>query len=662
MPSFEKHKDTKPIDSDSKYLLTEKNLVSMSCSNKDSINNLYAHDCVSDNKIGQKSCVHTSDSDPMSLAIYKDISYNLMQKQQNGNSDVKDDNRYDKKLNQPNFKPSISNVFNSLNEYINAPTGSLDYVEPILDKKVDLTKVSMAEEDFIATKDTTIEHSTSKEKKMDSTGKNILDYKAVLSELNMFVKTEDKRDSTMQSVTPQQFTMIKSEKCNTTTIPTSNIAVSRQEHDSVESTEPSDKIKQHEDINNASKFEKIRINQVSEISEEEFQEKIKNCPITLHNTSEKTMDTNGRFEASSESIANKQKQLNLMSQSPVDRYTFIKSNDCIAENTISLNTNSTNSKNYNENAKTNKICDISSNVYVDPTTDASDNFSEEELNRYLLELEEEEKCKTQSASRLDDTWSLKQHDKSENNKAKAANQRHEDINDASKFEKSRINQVPEITEEDLQEKIKNFPKIYHSTNTCDENVIDVQCDDTLKVALNEKSKQLQNTQSNELDKTIMENDISKIANQDVQENILQTLKDIAIEETTALKFENAEEQYNCSVDVTRNVQQNISTSIRSQDNNDNAVKNLSEDKEDCAERIHCQDITKNNQDTPTQHDNRTHDGDKISKTEIMYKIAGADCTISHTNENNSEAEVKVARPHTLDIVSPHKNDSLGTSL
>jgi hypothetical protein len=369
---------------------------------------------------------------------------------------------------------------------------------------------------------------------------------------------------------------------------------------------------------------------------------------------EKTMDNHGRFEKSSDNIANKQKQLNLVSQSPIDKYTVIKNKDSIAEN-ISLKTNITN-KNHNENTKTNKICDISSNVKH--ITDASDDFSEEELSRYLLELEEEEKYKMKDTSHSEDTWSLKPHDELGDNKTKIANQRHEDINDASKFEKIMINQVSKISEEKFQEK-NNFPIIYHSTNTCNENVIEVQCEDTLNIALNEKSKQLQNTQINELDKMIRKNDITEIADQDVG---VQALSDIAIEEKSTLKFENVEEQCNHNIDVTRNLQKNISTDIRLQDNNDNAVKNLSENK-DYNERLHCQDIIENNKDILIQHDNRTHDSDKISKTEIIYKIADADSTVSHTNENNQEADGKLTRPHTLDIVSSHnKNDSLGMSL
>jgi len=456
---------------------------------------------------------------------------------------------------------------------------------------------------------------------MDAIDKSTLDCKTILPELDMFVKIDAEDKQAMQSVMPQHFTVIKSEKCNAPTISTSNIPVSRHEHD----------------IENRELYDKMDMN-------------------------EKTVDNHGRFENSaSENIAKKQKQLNLVSHSSVDKYIFIKNKDSIAENTISLNTNITSSKTHNENMKTNKVCHISSNVKH--IADASDDFSEEELSQYLLELEEEEKCKTKDTSHSDDTQSLlKLPDELEDNKTKIANQRHEDINDASTFEKI-TNQVSKISEEKFQEK-KNLPIIYHSTNTNNENVIDIQCDDTLKIALNEKSKQLQNTQINELNKTTKKNDTTEIVDQDVdaQESILQVLSDIAIEEEATLKFENVEEQCNHNIDVTRNPQKNISTGIRSQDNNDNAVKNLSENK-DYDERLYCQDITENNKDILVQHDSRTHDSDKISKTEIIYKIADADCTVSHANENSQEADGKLARPHTLDIVSSHnKNDSLGTLL
>lgn len=96
------------------------------------VNQFYTQECTNDNKSIQKQSVPSYDSEQVSSAIYNDISQKVIQKQQNSNNSPKIDNRYDKKLNQSNLKPSVSNVFSSLNEYINAPPGSSDCIHSIL--------------------------------------------------------------------------------------------------------------------------------------------------------------------------------------------------------------------------------------------------------------------------------------------------------------------------------------------------------------------------------------------------------------------------------------------------------------------------------------------------------------------------------------------------
>ncbi|XP_076375250.1 smad anchor for receptor activation isoform X2 [Megalopta genalis] len=96
------------------------------------INNFYMQECTNDNKLAQKQSVLPYDMEPL-VMIHNDISQKLTQKQQNGHGSPKIDNRYDKKLNQFNSKPSVSNVFNSLNEYINAPPGSSDCIDSVLE-------------------------------------------------------------------------------------------------------------------------------------------------------------------------------------------------------------------------------------------------------------------------------------------------------------------------------------------------------------------------------------------------------------------------------------------------------------------------------------------------------------------------------------------------
>lgn len=98
------------------------------------VNQFYTQECISDTKVIEKLSVPSYDTEQVPAAIYNDISQKLIPKQQNGSSSPKIDNRYDKKWNQFNLKPSVSNVFNSLNEYINAPPGSSDCIHSVLDE------------------------------------------------------------------------------------------------------------------------------------------------------------------------------------------------------------------------------------------------------------------------------------------------------------------------------------------------------------------------------------------------------------------------------------------------------------------------------------------------------------------------------------------------
>ncbi|XP_015183487.1 PREDICTED: zinc finger FYVE domain-containing protein 9 isoform X4 [Polistes dominula] len=108
----------------------------------DSINHFHAENSTSDHKVTHKQSIYHQDPEPISITIYNNTSQTLLTKQQNSNNNQQQQqllqNRYDKKLNQPNIKPTVSNVFNSLNEYINAPTISLDYADSMLDKQQEI--------------------------------------------------------------------------------------------------------------------------------------------------------------------------------------------------------------------------------------------------------------------------------------------------------------------------------------------------------------------------------------------------------------------------------------------------------------------------------------------------------------------------------------------
>lgn len=139
----ERHKDSQQANARGKCV-NEKNITPDSFNygkeetavdSTDGANHFYTQGCAGDGKLMQKQTVPPYDGEQVPLTIYNDISQKLMQKQQNGSSSPKIDNRYDKKLNQFNLKPSVSNVFSSLNDYINAPPGSSDCIHSVLDEQ-----------------------------------------------------------------------------------------------------------------------------------------------------------------------------------------------------------------------------------------------------------------------------------------------------------------------------------------------------------------------------------------------------------------------------------------------------------------------------------------------------------------------------------------------
>ncbi|XP_015117207.1 zinc finger FYVE domain-containing protein 9 isoform X2 [Diachasma alloeum] len=101
--------------------------------NGESVNNFSPRSYkITDDKLQEKKVVDFRENDEPST-IHNDITQKLVLKKQNDNQTAKNHNSYDKKLNQPNIKPSVSNVFNSLNEYINASTTSMENISCSID-------------------------------------------------------------------------------------------------------------------------------------------------------------------------------------------------------------------------------------------------------------------------------------------------------------------------------------------------------------------------------------------------------------------------------------------------------------------------------------------------------------------------------------------------
>ncbi|XP_039312140.1 zinc finger FYVE domain-containing protein 16 isoform X2 [Solenopsis invicta] len=614
--SVEKYRDIRPMDVDTKYSLAEKNIVFISDS-KESINNFYVHDRINNIATGRKSCVHSYDSDQVSSVTCSDISQNhSVQKQQNASSDSKDGDRYDKKLNQSNLKPSISNVFNSLNEYINAPTGSLNYVEPMIDEANDLSIKSthdMIEKDLKSNRDTAInEH-------LISISKNTLDHKSIVPvELNAFVKVEtsNKQDNIMQNTMFHHSTPIQSEENNSNAlISTSDTSISRHNDVTIDTKLSSNK----DDID-----KKVMVNDV--------------------------------LKESSDNTISKQKQLDIDSRDSINKYTFVDNKEKIAESIAKLDKNITSSENHDKTTEIAKS-GVFSNIHMTQIIDTGDDFSEEELNLYLIALEKEAKSKEKSIL-SDNTWLPQSYDDLRSDKEKSASlcQRDkEDVNEAPIFEKIMIGEIPKISQEEFQEKTKKFPVIVYNTDMCTKNIIDAKCNNVVKADLSEKSKQLRDMQHNKLDKMIKDNHVIEVIDQDVamQQNTLQAVSNIAVQEKSTSKLENIGEQL-CSNHVVQKYSNSSTDTL--QDNNSSILLHLSENKEDCDKKVYSKDITENNKNVFVVHtETDMHDNEKISKMETVSKIDTS--MVSYAKENDQEAE-KPTRPQTLDIVLTHdKNDS-----
>lgn len=631
LPSFEKNKDPQKSDTNSTYLLAEKSIVSDTVSdrkesvleNKDAINNLCTHDSVIDKKLGQKSCVPLYHTGQMSSMAYNDISRNLLQKQHNEYSSSKDNNRYDKKLNQPNIKPSISNVFNSLNEYINAPTGNLDYVD-VLHETDNLHTISTdnrSEQNFNSMNVMINEYPTQNLKET----KNTLDCKDMLTgglDEVLKVKIGEKEHDIIQNIMSESSTDIyftESEGNNS------------------------------KDIMSATNRSNTANNTIVSIE------------ISNTNLDKKMTINNGSFADISENIIDNQQQPQIDSTYECK---FSENKQNITESTAISNINSISTENHNQDIETTKKYDILTNTHISGTMDITDNFSEEELNQYLLELEEEARSKEENM--LIGNTLITRDELSKNDKANIMNQQN-DEDKAPIFEKIRIDEIPKMSEKEYQEKVKKFPIIDYSTNIFKQNV---PHDSTSKKNLHkfddnietddEKSNQLKDTHADELDKIVKDNDITKAITQDTltqatSENILHSIPNMIADEKVELKCENSDDQCNHNINMAKKLEQNINTDPRLYNNEAVFEDSVDNNENSDAKRYYNTDNSKGT--SFIIHDNGTDNSNKNYKTECITKITDA-CTISHTNEENNQEIGKPIRPQTLDIATTHnKNES-----
>ncbi|XP_051176882.1 zinc finger FYVE domain-containing protein 9 isoform X3 [Leptopilina boulardi] len=509
-PPPERHKDERPHHSNTEEsplrIEREKmndNLASfrkaeLKQDNVDSINHFYTHGRLNDSKIQPKQCVESQSLDPEPVSIiHNDISQKLLQKKLNDNSNSKV-NSYDNKLNQSHMKPSVSNVFSSLNEYINAPSGSLVTEENpndsinvnfiVSDNKRKDESVLKIE----STKDCTVIKNITTDTGSISVIKN-----------DIGVASTGPKLSNAITLPPKYQNILLPIKLDTCIEKPSNVVIA--EH----------KIPENVNLPETSKSVNIERNFISQLDKTERQEaksiidepenvyenvyigtdipktqgtinKLKN--LDTKETKQLEQSLKGEEEKHTyENIDFPSTKIRIPNKDSVYEYIFLGNREQLPETTTELEVAAKKLDQFYANKKnqeteleiqgkkidqfyTNKKSQESETkgsnttrlvfqaVQLNPPPQEHkpigfgniDDLSEEELNRFLAELEEEERVNEASGSDgiLQKFSNKKQDD--------------EDANEAPIFESVVIGELPSVSEEDLQQKAKKFPVIDYS--------------------------------------------------------------------------------------------------------------------------------------------------------------------------------------------------------
>ncbi|XP_014235930.1 zinc finger FYVE domain-containing protein 9 isoform X2 [Trichogramma pretiosum] len=448
----------------------------------DSINHFYTHDGSSGNKVHPKPWVHVEENDPTNLIIHNDISEKLLQKRPN--DDNLQHNTYDVKLNQPNVNPGNSNNFHNY-DYLSTPNiSSFDGLDAMnqspgmqsnylmrpnegLSNTVDShvsnfvqnsnTTQKFSVDDLLTVKDedilAEIRYNTEPPKyqnillpvkvgpsvieKVNETKTDAEQKKLEFPELIMGENSTENVDNSVRNILDEPEHVYENVYIGTD-IPKT------QENTTLLVPQKKDTESQHI-------YENMNIEAQSLPPLEK-----KNVYECIYIGSEDNLsNTNSEVETSAEKMIH---QLNLKETEPSDPNVIV---DSITSSSAVFSENpSTSTKLVFQNVQSS-----STSVSVpEPRSVVGfttiDDMSEEELNKYLADLEAKEILNEKSVmyQNVDSTRSA------ETNKPKALTRPHEDedANEAPIFESVTIGELPQIPQEDLQEKAKKFPVIDYS--------------------------------------------------------------------------------------------------------------------------------------------------------------------------------------------------------
>ncbi|XP_012257524.2 zinc finger FYVE domain-containing protein 9 isoform X1 [Athalia rosae] len=461
---------------------------------RESGNNFYTQEFLAENKLQHKQSVDSYDSDTPTLTIHNDIASKPLQKKQNENTIIKLKNSYDKKLNQPAAKPSVSNVFSSLNEYINASSTRLDNLDNKIIKQDssdanmcegvcennDTPKVVDTVEVSIMTSINLTSESSSAESKTDNTANTASnvrkisttvppEYQNILLPVKLeTVGVADSKDSAEVNVEDGNISLLqnlreidKEPLYTNTTLPAvvdrpkeSSSIIDRPEHvyenvyigtDIPKSQElyatvnkgklKSAETKNQEEIKHT--YENVDFDEPKKLAKTDDKENVYEC-LYIGNR-ENFPETTTELEIAAKKITD---QLHVSEKSSEQDSKGINLAKLVFQ-TVQLGIPETENKPVGF-----------SHI---------DDLSEEELSKYLADLEAEERAQEANTS-YENAMTSTYRDSENLVKNKFLNLREddEDANEAPIFESVIIGELPKVSKVELQEKAKKFPVIDYS--------------------------------------------------------------------------------------------------------------------------------------------------------------------------------------------------------
>uniref|UniRef100_A0A0C9R178 ZFYVE9_1 protein n=1 Tax=Fopius arisanus TaxID=64838 RepID=A0A0C9R178_9HYME len=557
-----------------------------------------------DDKGQEKNRVDFRDNDEQfSSTIQNDITEKLVQKKQNDNQiTTKNRNTYDKKLNQPNIKPSVSNVFSSLNEYINASTTNMENIGCSIDCQ------------------------------KESSGKlmgNACEIKETkIPEINKAIHTLPAYQNILLPMQSQPCSSTDDPDNDTDTLE-SNISVI---HDRQQDTRDcSDHI--YENIQFGRNIPMSNTSKVQDTwrssSQDESKHIYENVDFNHSNLGQGDNLVYGCVYIGDKNMPETTTELEKSSKRLTEQ---------LSENTVCSVDNKLNGRQSESPGSVSLTPNIFQSVNLNLTPERKsvgfstiDDLSEEELNKYLTELEAEERANEEiisyeNLSVAGPSFSSLQNVK-EQTPYISSNHADEDANEAPIFESVTIGELPRVPEEKLQEKAKKLRVIDYSksgTNAESNRFLGKQTSEKrhhyAKVMTDVQGKFLQSTEVT-----------SKLAaNEMVSENESQQLRDQLIHNTTQEKV----------VKITHIPDTNISE--------EESTHQVSKNNVNSEDGYMTSAYASSNE---TENDfNKTQEQKAIANNQNTDHVIGNNAPVE--DSQNSEDNVdKSLRPQTLDIVS-----------